>query len=75
MQDYKIKPYDRLQSIFKEKELTDKASERLDEILDEKTHKSVIKSIFKYFSTFFIKIDSLIFRKSTSNNNTYYKIK
>jgi hypothetical protein len=79
MQDYKMKPYDRLQSIFvNDKELTDKASERLNKLLGEEVvdKKSIFKNIIDSFLSFFSKIDSLIFRKpGRKNNTTYYKRK
>lgn len=79
MSDYKMKPYDRLQSIFaNDKELTDKASKRLDELLSDKVDSSdkVNKSFIDIILSFFHKIDSFIFRKhSRTNNTTYYKRK
>jgi len=67
MSDLKLPPYQRLRSILTEGELTDKASDNLDEILG--TKKKGPNFVDKIVG-FFKKIDSFIFRKSNRMYNT-----
>jgi hypothetical protein len=70
--DLKLPPYQRLKSIFNEGELTDKASDNLDELLGLKKEKK--NNFFTKIIDFFKKIDSYIFRKpSKINNNIPHK--
>jgi len=70
--DLKLPPYQRLKSIFNEGELTDKASDNLDELLGLRKEKK--DNFFTKIASFFKKIDSYIFRKpSKTNNNTPHK--
>jgi hypothetical protein len=74
MEDLKLKPYDRLQSIFSnDKELTESASKKLDYLLS--GDKSSKKSFLGILKSFLNKIDSFIFRKDGIYNTTYYKRK
>lgn len=70
--DLKLPPYQRLKSIFNEGELTNKASDNLDELLGLKKEKK--NNFFTKIADFFKKIDSFIFRKpSRTNNNIPHK--
>ena len=70
--DLKLPPYQRLKSIFNEGELTDKASDNLDELLGLRKEKK--DNFFTKIASFFKKIDSYIFRKpSKTDNNTPHK--
>lgn len=70
--DLKLPPYQRLKSIFNEGEITDKASDNLDELLGLKKEKK--NTFFTKIGEFFNKIDSYIFRKpSKTNNNIPHK--
>lgn len=67
MNDIKLPPYQRLKSILTEGELTEKASDNLDEILGiKKKEPNFVDKIIGFFK----KIDSLIFRKSNRMYNT-----
>jgi len=74
MEDLKLKPYDKLRSIFNEGELTQKGSANLDDILGIKEEKKItfldkIVSLFKKF-------DSWLFKKPNKMwNTTSYKRK
>ena len=68
----KLPTYQKLKSIFNEGELTDKASDNLDELLGLKKEKK--DNFFTKIFDFFKKIDSYIFRKpSRTNNNIPHK--
>lgn len=73
--------YDRLQSIFADKDaqegkLTPEAAEKLDFLLGEEKNPSKFSLIIEKIKSFFGKIDSLIFsKKSRVMNTTYYKRK
>lgn len=74
----KLPPYDRLKIIMKEgdkPELTDNANKNLNDILGIKNEKESF-NLFNYISSFFKKIDSYIFKKSSRRYNTlFYKRK
>ena len=59
--ELKLKPYDRLKSILSDSDniLTDKASDKIDQILDIKRN----NTIFDVVKNTFLKIDRIIFRK------------
>lgn len=74
MDDLKLPPYQRLKTILKdgEVELTEKASDNLDELLGIKKEKKT--GFLDRLKSFFNKIDSFIFRKpSRTNNNIPHK--
>lgn len=72
-EDFKLKPYDRLQAILSEKDtgkLTKSGESKLDELLG--NTKKI--TIFDKIKDFFLKIDSKIFKSSSRMfNTTYYK--
>jgi hypothetical protein len=72
-EDFKLKPYDRLQAILSEKDtgkLTKNGESKLDELLG--TTKKI--TIFDKIKDFFLKIDSKIFKSPSRMFNTnYYK--
>lgn len=73
-EDLKLPPYQRLKSIYNEGELTDRASDNLDELLGLKGDKEKKDNFFTKITDLFKKIDSYIFRKpSKTNNNTPHK--
>ncbi len=67
----KLPPYQKLKSILNDGELTDKASDNLDEILGIKKQPNFVDKIFEVFK----KIDSFIFRKRSKWSNIPYKRK
>lgn len=73
MEDIKLKPYDKLQSILSEKnagKLTDTASNKLDFLLNVENKKSFFTKIFYFFK----KIDSFVFKKADSQmTNRYHR--
>ncbi len=74
MDETKLKPYDRLQTILSEKnsgKLTDNASNKLDFLLNEKEKNTFLGKI----SNFFGKINNFVFPKSNSKmtNHQYHK--
>lgn len=74
MDNLKVTPYQRLKGILNEGDLTDRASQNLDDLLGVKkeTKETFLDKIFKFFR----KIDSFIFKKgSTIMNTTPYKRK
>jgi hypothetical protein len=77
----RMSSYDRLQSIFADKDaqegkLTPEASEKLDFLLGEEKTPSKVSLILEKIKSFFNKIDSKIFaKKSRVWNTTYYKRK
>jgi len=72
-EDLKLKPYDRLKTIFSEKntgKLTKSGESKLDELLGNYNK----RTIFDKIKDFFLKIDSKIFKSpSRMFNTTYYK--
>lgn len=73
----RMSSYDRLQSIFAEKDaesgkLTAEGSEKLDFLLGVEKKTSKIQEIFNKIKSFFNKIDSLIFTKRSRTWNTTY---
>ena len=74
--DLKLRPYDRLQSIFSEKDagkLTETASEKLDFILGTKP-KFTSRFLLSKIIGFFRKIDGLVFKPRVNKfNNTFSK--
>ena len=67
MSDIKLPPYQRLKSILTEGELTEKASDNLDEILGiKKKEPNFVDKIIGFFK----KIDSFIFKKPSRMYNT-----
>lgn len=73
----RMSSYDRLQSIFAEKDaeqgkLTPEASEKLDFLLGEVKKPSKISEILEKIKSFFNKIDSMIFAKRSRVWNTTY---
>lgn len=77
--DLKMKPYDRLQALFAEKDagkLTPNANDKLDYLLGTETKQPFYKVIYEKISAFFGKIDSLIFAaRGRKNNGTFNKRK
>lgn len=74
MENLKLPPYQRLKNILKdgEVELTEKASDNLDELLGLKKEKK--SGFLDKIKLFFNKIDSMIFSKpSRTNNNIPHK--
>lgn len=77
----KMKPYDRLQSIFaeidsKEGKLTTEGQEKLDFLLGVQKEPNVLSKGLSWLKELFQKLDNLIFRKpSRSFNTTYHKRK
>lgn len=74
--DTDLSPYDRLQSIFSEKdnlELSQTASEKLDFLLDEVKQPSLFDKFLESIKSGFNKVDNMIFRiNSRKMNNQYY---
>jgi len=73
----RMSSYDRLQSIFAEKDaakgkLTKEGSEKLDFLLGEQSKPSRLSEIFQKIKSFFCKIDNLIFAKRSRQFNTSY---
>jgi len=71
MDDLKLNPYDRLQSIFSEKDngkLTQNASDKIDVLFGSVKKPSLISKV----KSFFEKIDSLIFKPRSRTNNSMY---
>ena len=75
MKDLKLKPYDKLRSIFNEGELTQRGSDNLNDILEIKEQKK--ENFLNKIISLFKKFDSWIFKKSGNKmwNTTYYKRK
>ena len=74
----KLNPYDRLQSIFSEKDagkLTPNASEKLDWLLGDEKHESVPSKFVDKVKAFFAKIDSMIFAPKSKIGSTYQRRK
>lgn len=71
----KLNPYDRLQSIFSEKEdlkLTENASEKLDFLLGEEKEPNKIYLFIKKLKELFNKFDNFLFRKPSRIMNTEF---
>jgi hypothetical protein len=73
----RMSSYDRLQSIFAEKDaeqgkLTPEAVEKLHFLLGEEKRPSKLNQIFEKIKSFFNKIDSMIFAKRSRVWNTTY---
>lgn len=67
-EDLKMNPYDRLQSIFSEKnagKLTEASDEKLDYLLGNKPKTSIFDGIFGIFK----RIDSWVFAERSRTNN------
>lgn len=81
-ENLKLKPYDRLQSIFSEKnsgKLTENAADKLDYLLssknevDGKIEIGIFQKIIQSISNFFQKIDGKIFSPKSKKFNTTFQ--
>jgi hypothetical protein len=71
----KMNPYDRLQSIFAEKEnnvLSESAKNKIDFLLGEQKNANKLDITFDKIKRFLIKIDEFIFRKKSRIMNTEF---
>lgn len=72
-EDLKLKPYDRLQSIFSEKntgKLTESGASKLDYLLNIDKKPNIFSIWIEKIKSVFSKMDGLIFSKGDRKNNT-----